>query len=89
MNTEVIEEATVVDMKPEFVPGTNYNWKSNDELKIMGGELHILHNTLHSLFNEDVPQPQAWVLLHKCYEVTSALIKRGVEESIITEAPKS
>lgn len=87
MNTEMIEEAQVVE-PPKFEPGKAYSWNATDEFKLLGSELNTLHNTLHVIFSEDIPEPKTWVLIHNLYKITSDLVKRGVESGIIKEAPE-
>lgn len=79
-----IQEAEVIT--PVFEPGKNYAWKVDDELPITGGQLNQLHNTLHMVFNEDIPDSKAWVMINALYKITSDIIKTGVEKNIIKEA---
>lgn len=99
MNTEHFEEAEVTSNnvgsspsplvekereKIEFKPGANYQWQPDNQFVISGAELNVIHNTLHLVFNDTrLRDPQVWVMLQKVYELSSAVIKRGVEEGII------
>lgn len=94
---EHIEEAEVLsqgiprynkdpEIKSKFKPNANYQWQPDDKFELSGGELNVLHNTLHLVFNDSKKtQPQIWVMLSKLYELTSELIKKGVEDGIIQE----
>jgi len=79
----MIEEAEVI--KPQFKPDVDYQWMPEDSLTVKGQELALLHNTLHTVFTEDVPDSKAWVMLHALYKVTTEIIKRGVEDGVIKE----
>lgn len=85
MDTSKIEEAAVVYEKKVFNPDANYQWKPTDKFIISGAELNVLHNTLHIVFNTNEPEPKKWVMLSKLYELTSGIVKRGVEDGIIQE----
>lgn len=88
MDTSKIEEAEVVFEKKVFNPDANYEWKPTDQFNISGAELNVLHNTLHIVFNTTEPEPKKWVMLSKLYELTSGVIKRGVEGGIIQEVKR-
>ena len=89
----MIEEAEVVTSeevmpKYEFKPNVNYQWKPEDIFTLSGERLNILHNTLHMVFNGDVPTSKAWVALHEMYKLTSEIIKENVEQGKILPAEK-
>lgn len=88
MDTSKIEEAEVVFEKKVFNPDANYEWKPADQFTISGAELNVLHNTLHIVFNTAEPEPKKWVMLSKLYELTSGIIKRGVENNVIQEVKR-
>jgi len=83
MDTSTIQEAEVV--KNKFNPQANYEWKPTDTFTISGGELNLLHQTLHIVFNTGETEPKKWVMLSKLYELTTGVIKRGVENGLIQE----
>jgi len=72
--------------KIEYSPEKSYTWKVEDQFNISGKELEVLHNTLSSIFNTNLPQAQMYVMLHECFKISSALIQRSVEQGIIKEA---
>lgn len=64
---------------------TTFNWKPEDKFEISGQELDILHNSLHTLFNTNVPDPQKHVFLSEAFKVTSAVVQRGLKDGTIVE----
>lgn len=102
MNTDQVEEAQVVyeqgapekvsDPTPKqvFKEGADYQWKADDIFQLTGAELNVLHNTLNVVFNDNrLTDGKRWTLLNALYELTSNLVKRGVEDGLIVEVPKA
>jgi hypothetical protein len=62
-----------------FNPEADYSWRATDSFELKGKELEILHNTLGSIFGSNLPLAQMYLMLNKCFEISSDIIKRNVE----------
>lgn len=69
----------------EFNPAANYAWKADDVLSMTGGDLHILHSTFQGIFDKGISDAHMYVALSKCYEISTGLLKRGVEQGVIVQ----
>lgn len=76
--------------KPNYVfnPDADYSWKADDYLSLRGKEFEVVHNTLSSIFSQNVPPAQMYLLLYDAFQVTSLILKRNVEEGNIKEVKK-
>ena len=71
----------------EFNAEAEYVWDSEDDLNLKGKEFEIIHNTLSSIFTQNLPDSQMYVMLHELWKISSGIIKRNVENGIIKEKP--
>lgn len=71
---------------PQFSPDKAYQWLPTDKLSIMGGELNLLKQALEQTLR-GFENGQQVVATYESLKVVNELVKRGVEDGIIVEAP--
>lgn len=71
---------------PTFNPQLAYQWESNQDLIIKGAELHFLKQTTEAALR-NIPEAPLVLSLAENLKVLNEMIARGVEMSLITEAP--
>lgn len=81
---EILEQQTF-----KFDSEQDYAWQASDSFSLKGKELEILHNTLGAIFSSVIPDSQMYLMLNECFKISSDIIKRNVENGLITEAVKT
>jgi hypothetical protein len=89
VDTYAKEPIPMEKLRYVFNPDADYSWKADDYLSFRGKEFEVVHNTLSSIFSQNVPPAQMYLLLYDAFQVTSLILKRNVEEGNIKEVEKS
>jgi hypothetical protein len=72
--------------KISYDPNKKYTWTPDDQFVISGGEFGLILNTLRAVLN--TPEAARILLANKANDVVEAVLARGVESGIVTEAPE-
>lgn len=63
----------------------SFHWTPDEKFEITGAELEVIHNTLHTFFHTNVPDPQKHVYLNEAFKAAGSIVTRGIQEGKIKE----